>query len=249
MRTTQMQTIILGDGHLGWAIATAAGARGERTPIVGRPAFERHDRTALAGADVLIDASRGDAVRENVETALEAGVRRFVIATTGWAFDRDRVERALREAEAAAVVSANFSLGVALFGRLVETAAELFGAVAGFDPFLVEWHRREKADRPSGTALDLARRLAARHPGLASTDELEVVSIRAGASPGMHLVGFDAIGETVELRLTARDRSAYATGVLAAADWLRRRPRSPGIHPFDPVVDELLAARPDDVAA
>jgi len=244
----QTQTMILGDGHLGWAIAAAAAERGERTPLLGRPAFDRHDRAALIGADLVIDASRGEAVRANVETALDAGVRLFVIATTGWAFDRDPVERALRDADAAAVVSANFSLGVALFGRLVETAAELFGAVTGFDPYLVEWHRREKADRPSGTALDLARRLTARHPGLVSPDDLEVVSIRAGASPGMHLVGFDAVGETVELRLTARDRTAYATGVLAAADWLRRTTRAPGIHPFDPVVDELLA-RHDVLAA
>jgi 4-hydroxy-tetrahydrodipicolinate reductase len=236
-----MQTMILGDGHLGWAIAAAAGERGERTPVLGRPAFERHDRAALAGADLVIDASRGEAVRANVETALDAGVRRFVIATTGWAFDSEPVGRALRDAEASAVVSANFSLGVALFARLVESAAELFGAVAGFDPFLVEWHRRAKIDRPSGTALDLARRLTARHPGLATSDDLEIVSIRAGASPGMHLVGFDAVGETVELRLTARDRTAYATGVLAAADWLRRAPRAPSIHAFDPVVDELLA--------
>ena len=235
-----MQTMILGDGHLGWAIAAAAGERGERTPVLGRPAFDRHDRTALAGADLVIDASRGEAVRANVESALDAGVRRFVIATTGWAFDSEPVARALHDAEASAVVSANFSLGVALFARLVESAAELFGAVEGFDPFLVEWHRRAKADRPSGTALDLARRLMAGHPGLATSDDLEVVSIRAGASPGMHLVGFDAIGETVELRLTARDRTAYATGVLAAADWLRRAPRAPGIHTFDPVVDELL---------
>jgi len=244
----QTQTMILGDGHLGWAIAAAASERGERTPLLGRPAFDRHDRAAFAGADLVIDASRAGAVRANVETALDAGVRRFVIATTGWAFDRDPVERAIRDADAAAVVSANFSLGVALFGRLVETAAELFGAVAGFDPYLVEWHRRAKADRPSGTALDLARRLTARHPGLASPDDLEVVSIRAGASPGMHLVGFDAVGETVELRLTARDRTAYATGVLAATDWLRRTTRAPGIHAFDPVVDELLA-RPDVLAA
>jgi len=243
-----MQTMILGDGHLGWAIAAAAAERGERTPILGRPAFARHDRAALEGADLVIDASRGDAVRGNVEAALEAGVRRLVIATTGWVFDRDLVDRALRDADATAVASANFSLGVALFGRLVESAAELFGAVAGFDPFLVEWHRRAKVDRPSGTALELARRLTAGHPGIASTEDLEVVSIRAGASPGMHLVGFDAVGETVELRLTARDRTAYATGVLAATDWLRSSPRAPGIHPFDPVVDELLA-RPGVLAA
>jgi len=243
-----MQTIILGDGPLGWAIAAAAGQRGTRLPIIGRPASDRHDRTTLMGADIVIDASRGPAVRANVETGLEAGVRRFVIATTGRASDREPVERTLAEAGATAVVSANFSLGMALFGRLVETAAELFGAVDGFDPFLLEWHRRAKADRPSGTALDLARRMTAHRPDRQGTGDLEVVSIRAGASPGMHLVGFDAAGETVELRLTARDRSAYASGVLAAADWLGRATRTPGIHPFDPVVDELLA-RPADAAA
>jgi 4-hydroxy-tetrahydrodipicolinate reductase len=243
-----MQTIILGDGPLGWAIAAAGSQRGERIPIIGRPAFDRHDRTAVSGADIIVDASQGAAVRANVETGLEAGVRRFVIATTGWPSDREPVERALEEAGAAAVVSANFSLGMALFGRLVETAAELFGAVDGFDPFLLEWHRRAKADRPSGTALDLARRMTAHRPGRSTSDDLEIVSIRAGASPGMHLVGFDATGETIELRLTARDRSAYASGVLAAADWLGRATRTPGIHPFDPVVDELLA-RPADAAA
>jgi dihydrodipicolinate reductase len=57
----------------------------------------------------------------------------------------------------------------------------------------------------------------------------------------MHLVGFDASAETIELRLTARDRSGYATGALAAADWLMATAREPGIHPFDLVVDDLLA--------
>jgi dihydrodipicolinate reductase len=58
----------------------------------------------------------------------------------------------------------------------------------------------------------------------------------------MHLVGFDAPAETIELRLTARDRSGYAAGALAAADWLLATPRAPGVHPFDLVVDDLLAA-------
>jgi 4-hydroxy-tetrahydrodipicolinate reductase len=83
--------------------------------------------------------------------------------------------------------------------------------------------------------------MVGRHPALTTVEDLEIASVRAGASPGMHLVGFDAAGETVELRLTARDRSAYAAGVLAAADWLVRAPRAPGIHAFDPVIDELLA--------
>lgn len=237
----QQRITIVGDGHLGWAVAAAASDRGLRTPVLGRPPGARHDAVSFDRTDLVVDASVGGAVERNVGAALDAGVRRFVIATTGWSDDRETVDATLRAAGASAVAASNFSLGVALFGRLVEVATELFGAVDGFDPYLVEWHRRGKVDRPSGTALDLGRRMVGRHPAIGSLDDLEVVSIRAGASPGMHLVGFDAAGETVELRLTARDRSAYAAGVLAAADWLGRATRAPGIHPFDPVIDELLA--------
>ena len=150
----------------------------------------------------------------------------------------------MREHGAAAVAASNFSLGVVLFGRLVEAAVDLFGPLDAFDPYLVEWHRRSKRDRPSGTAPTSPGGSRSPIRASAAADDLEVVSIRAGASPGMHLVGFDAAGETVELRLTARDRSAYAAGILAAADWLERAPREPGLHAFDPIVDELIARHP-----
>jgi 4-hydroxy-tetrahydrodipicolinate reductase len=249
-----MDTIILGDGALGSAIATALGRRGDTVRLLGRPPNRGHDPAALAGADVVFDASVGEAVAGNVDAALAAGCRAFVIGTTGWDADRAAVARALHRAHASGVAAANLSLGAALFLRLVESATALFGPVGDFEPYVVEWHRRGKRDRPSGTARELARRIAAGHPRVQWTagpaepvsmsghpaDELEVVAIRAGSSPGSHLVGFDAPGETVELRLTARDRSAYAAGALAAADWLVRAPRAPGLHAFEPVVDELL---------
>ena len=243
-------TIILGDGGLGRAVGAAFEARGALSAtgplirVVGRPPGDRHESSALGDVDLIVEASRADAVVTNLAAGLEAGARRAIIATTGWDADRAAVEGLLREYGVAAVSASNFSLGVALFGRLVEAAVELFGPLEAFDPYLLEWHRRGKRDRPSGTANDLARRIAAGHPRMEHARDLEVASIRAGASPGMHLVGFDAPGETVELRLTARDRSAYATGILAAADWLERGPREPGLHPFDPVVDELIAREP-----
>ena len=236
--------LILGDGPLGRAIEAAAHGRADGTQVLGRPVGGQHRPQDLRGADVVVEASRGDAVASNVAAALDAGCRRFVIATTGWSANRAVVDALLREHGAAAVAASNFSLGVVLFGRLVEAAVGLFGPLEGFDPYLLEWHRRSKRDRPSGTATDLARRIADAHPRLTGPSDLEVVSIRAGASPGMHLVGFDAVGETIELRLTARDRSAYAAGVLAAADWLGRAPREAGIHTVDPIVDELIARQP-----
>ncbi len=244
--------LILGDGALGRAVEAAALARGRaetrrltwNVRLVGRPPGGRHDPDHLAGASLIVEASRADAVVANLAAGLHAGCRAFVIATTGWAADRARVEALLVDHAAAAVVASNFSLGVVLFGRLVEAAVELFGPLDAFDPYLVEWHRRSKRDRPSGTAADLARRIVADHPRLATADDLEVVSVRAGESPGMHLVGFDATGESIELRLTARDRSPYAAGILAAADWLERAPRATGLNAFDPIVDELIARDP-----
>jgi 4-hydroxy-tetrahydrodipicolinate reductase len=233
-----MDTIILGDGRLGHAIDDALRARGDASRLIGRPRGGRHDPPNLAGADVIVDASTADSVAANVEAAALADCRRLVIATTGWQADTARVAATLERAGAVAVVAPNLAIGSAVFLRLVDEAARLFASLADFDPYVLEWHRRAKADRPSGTAREIVRRIASR----SATGEPEVAVIRAGAAPGMHLVGFDAPSETIELRLTARDRSGYAAGALAAADWLLASHRAPGIHPFDAVVDDLLAA-------
>ena len=239
-------TIVLGHGPLGRAIDDAVRARGDAVQVLGRPVGGRHDPATLRGADVVVDASRADAVATNVEAALDAGCRAFVIATTGWQADADRVAGALRRAGGVAVVAPNLALGAALFLRLVDEAARLVAAIGGFEPSVMEWHRRSKADRPSGTAREIVRRLDLALP--ISVDEIAV--LRSGSMPGMHVVGLDGSSETIELRLTARDRSGYAAGALAAIDWLRAGLRSPGIHAFDEVVDERittarLAAEPD----
>ncbi len=233
-----MSTIILGDGPLGLAIAAALRARGDGATVLGHPLDGRHDPRALDGADVVVDASRARAVPGNLVAGLEAGCRRFLIATTGWEAARPIVADRLLGAGAAAVVAPNLSPGAALFLRLVEEASELAAALGGFEPAVVEWHRRAKADRPSGTARELVRRIA---PHL-SIDVDEVAVVRSGAMPGHHTVALDAAGETVELRLTARDRSAYAAGALTAIDWLRTTDPAPGIHAFDRVIDDRLVA-------
>jgi 4-hydroxy-tetrahydrodipicolinate reductase len=252
-----MLSIVAGDGGMGRAVAAALAGRG--TPpqaILGMPDSEAgHSPSSFRGTDILFDFTTGSAVLPNLRSALDGGVRRFVIGTTNWAGDRDAVEALLRDNHAAAVASASFSLGVMLFARLVEDAARLFGPFAEYDPYIVEWHRRTKADRPSGTALEISRRLIAAHPrktrlaqpmahGAPAPEELDVSVIRAGSAPGMHLVGFDAPGESLEMRLTARDRSAYAAGAITAADWLLAEPRSPGFHGFDDVVDSIIAKQP-----
>jgi 4-hydroxy-tetrahydrodipicolinate reductase len=242
-----MQALILGDGPFGRAVADALGAHGVALRVAGRPAAGAHDPRVFAGVDVVIDASRGDSVLGNVTAAVEGGVQRFAIATTAWESDRRRVAELLRARGAAAVAASNFSPGALVFAQLVETAARLTARLPGYEPYIVEWHRHAKADRPSGTARDLARRILAVDPsrdrmstpadGPAEAGTLEVVGVRAGTNPGRHLVGFDGPGEIIELTLTARDRGACASGVVAAVDWLLAEPRTAGLHPFEAVLD------------
>jgi 4-hydroxy-tetrahydrodipicolinate reductase len=250
-----MHLLVYGPGRLGCAIAAAATAAGWTCDLVGRPADDGR-RLAAPRADVVVDASPGAAVAGNVAHAMAAGNRSFVLAATGWDADLPRVRARLLEHDAAAVVATNLSLGAALFLRLAGIAAGWYASAGAFEPSVVEWHRRGKADRPSGTARAISRRIVAADPrwsladdtdhGVASDRDgrpvLEVAGIRAGAAPGSHLVTFDGPGESVELRITARDRTAYADGALAAARWLTASRRAAGIHPFDAVVDELLAA-------
>lgn len=247
-----MHLLVYGPGRLGSAIAAGAVAAGWPAPtLVGRALDGR--RAPATRADVVVDASRGEGLFDNLEHALSAGNRAFVLAATGWDRDVARARERLLGAGAAAVVAPNLSLGAALFLRLVETAAGWYAAAGAFEPSIVEWHRSGKADRPSGTAFAIARRITAADARWVAPDalpdgptdtrpRLEVFGVRAGAAPGTHLVTFDGPGESIELRLTARDRSAYADGALAAARWLVAEPREAGIHPFDSVVDDLLGA-------
>ncbi len=244
-----MELLIYGPGRLGGAIAGAAGDDGWTAILVGRLA-PGATRAPAPRADVVVEASVGTAVVDNLGHALAAGNRRLVLAASAWDADIARVRSLLLEHGAAAVVAPNLALGAALFLRLAEHAAAMY-ARAGFEPSIVEWHRRGKADRPSGTARAIARRVTAVDARWATPDAegdarpaLEVIGVRAGSAPGTHLVTFDGPGESVELRLTARDRQAYADGALAAARWLVREDRGPGLHPFDAVVDDLLATGP-----
>jgi len=257
-----MHLLLYGPGRLGGAITAAATDAGWACDVIGRPADDGTRRAPAPVVDVVVDTSLATAVADNVEHALAAGNRTFILAATGWDADLPRVRAMLLDHGAAAVLSTNLSLGAALFLRLAETAAGWYARAGAFEPSIVEWHRRGKADRPSGTARAIARRIVAADPRWAGPETtgaadsvgagrpvLEISGIRAGAAPGTHLVTFDGPGESVELRLTARDRTAYADGALAAARWLAREQRAPGLHPFDAVVDDLLAASPVAIPA
>jgi len=139
------------------------------------------------------------------------------------------------------VQSGNYSLGVNLLLELVKKAAATLGEE--YDVEITEMHHRHKKDAPSGTALMLAKSVAAgrgvgldekavygRHGDIGErpSGEIAVHALRGGSVVGDHTVMFAGELERVEFTHKAQDRAAFAAGALKALSWAKGR--RPGIY-------------------
>jgi len=245
-----MRIALIGYGQMGREVERAAREAGievgpiftSRTNPEGRGLTEE----ALRGVDVCVDFSTPQAVLTHIRRVAE--VRKpMVVGTTGW-YDRlDEVRPVIEQAGIGFVYGPNFCLGVTVLFRLVAYGARLLRNLPDFDPYIVEWHHRRKADHPSGTALRLGgilleqmgrkTHLVARLEGRIPSDGISVASIRAGSHPGTHRVGFDAPFETLEIAHSVRHRRAFAVGALWAARFAKDHR---GIFSFEEVIDRHL---------
>jgi 4-hydroxy-tetrahydrodipicolinate reductase len=232
-----MKVALVGYGKMGRVVEEIAPAKGME--VVERFTRERPlradeaSRQALAGV-TLVDFSVPEAVPETARAAAELSLP-LVIGTTGWQDRTDEVREVVERSGIGAVRAANFSLGVNVFYRLVEQAAQILAAVDGYDPFIHDWHHRFKLDSPSGTALEIRRRMA-RYYG---EREVPITCQRSGYVPSVHWVGFDSAADTIHLEHRARNRQGLAEGALLAARWIAGRS---GFHDFREVLDDLLPA-------
>ena len=213
-----MKLLLVGHGKMGRLVGELAGQYGCEVAGVIDPASPAHGGGPSAerwdGIDVAIDFSTPDSVPANAVVLAARGIS-LVIGTTGWSQHEADLRRAA--AGVGVVVAPNFSTGVVLFEELVSQAARLFATQTDFAAFLHEAHHAAKIDAPSGTALSLKRAMNSAGFGRS----IDVSSTRAGFIPGTHTVGFDGPAETVTLTHTARDRTAFARGALAAARWIQ----------------------------
>jgi 4-hydroxy-tetrahydrodipicolinate reductase len=171
-----------------------------------------------APADVAIDFSTADALKENFPRYVERKLP-AVIGTTGWVELLPDFRQQVDKAGLGVVASANFSIGINLFEMMVADAARIVRQHPQYGAWIHEAHHATKRDAPSGTALLLRDVMTA-----AGYDRpIDMSSTRAGAIPGIHTVGFDGTSDTIELTHTARDRRGFASGALLAAQWIQGR--------------------------
>jgi 4-hydroxy-tetrahydrodipicolinate reductase len=227
-----VRIVIVGHGKMGRAVAAMAETRGHviHATIGGteNPGGRALTAERLNGADVAVEFTRPDAVVANLERLVEAGIP-TVTGTTGWDDELGRITSLVERRDGALLHAANFSLGVHLFLRAAHDLARRFAGRAEFDAFILEEHHAAKRDAPSGTAREMQARTRASDPAR----PFPITSVRAGATPGTHVLAYDGPYERVTLGHEARSRDGFAAGALAAAEWL---PGHRGVH----TVEDML---------
>ena len=179
-------------------------------------------------ADVLVDFTSPDSVKQRTLEALSRGVR-VVIGTSGLtAADYADIERTAAEKRLGVIAAGNFSLTAALAKHFALLAAKHLPSWE-----IIDYAHAEKPDAPSGTTRELAealgevarnklasrssRRTASRRRRGASIAGTQVHSVRL---PGI-VLAFETIFGLPDERLTIRHDAGkgagpYVSGTLLA---------------------------------
>lgn len=178
-------------------------------------------------ADVLIDFTNPQAVRGNVETAIELGVRP-VVGTTGIGEeDLQRWDERLRQQQIGGLVAPNFAIGAILMMKFAAMAARYLPHVE-----IIEMHHDQKLDAPSGTAIKTAALIAQErekmkqgHPeekekltGARGADfeGMRIHSVRLPGFVAHQEVIFGGIGQSLTIRHDSLSRESFMPGVVMA---------------------------------
>jgi len=182
-------------------------------------------------ADVIIDFSLPGGTARLIDCYRDTAL---VVGTTGLDPDTDRLLDT-HSRRAPVVASPNFATGVAVLAEILAVAA---AALPTFDVEIVESHHNRKRDAPSGTALRLARAVAAARDqdfdavtvfgrqgvtGERPAGEIGIHAVRGGDIVGEHEVWLAGPGERLRLAHLATSRESFVQGALRAARWVHNK--------------------------
>lgn len=246
-----MNIALIGYGKMGHEIEKIAIDKGHQI-VLKINAENLNELTAenLSKADVAIEFSTPHTVVQNITLCASIGLP-IVVGTTAWYQEFEKVRSIIDDHKSALFYATNFSIGVNLFFKINEMAAELMKDF-DFNLSMDEIHHTHKLDAPSGTAITTAEKIMANYPGKNTwenkivTDaenirdtkkdasELMIRSIRKDEVPGTHTVYYDSDVDTIEISHIAHNRKGFAKGAVSAAEWILGKK---GIY----TMDDLLA--------
>jgi 4-hydroxy-tetrahydrodipicolinate reductase len=169
--------------------------------------------------DVLVDFTTRPATQDVARRAIEAGAA-FITGSSEWNDDeRAALARTCVQKSGRALIVPNFAIGAVLMMRFSAEAAKFFPGVE-----IVEMHRAEKRDKPSGTAAATARAIA-ENGGPAG---VPIHSVRLPGLLAHQAVIFGNTGELLTIRHDSLSRDSFAAGIVLAICGVEKLPA--GLH-------------------
>ena len=166
--------------------------------------------------DLAVDFSLAEADLTSVEAAAERGKPAVVGVTALSQRQQDRMRELASDIPL--LYAANFTAGIALLNRWARIMRQLAQqADAPLGARIAEIHHASKKDKPSGTALALARHL-----------DLPAEQVQASRTDDIgdeceHRVWLELDGEKIEV-IHRAPRRCFAAGALQAGRWLVDQP-------------------------
>lgn len=220
--------------HAGKTLGEVIGIEG-----LGAPIFGNAEDALRTNPDVFVEYTKPDIAKHHVLSALRHGAH-VVIGTSGLSNeDYEEIDAVAHEARRGVLAVGNFALTVVLLQKFAEMAAKY---IPHWE--LIDYAHAGKRDAPSGTARELANRLAQiRQPELeVPLDSIDGVKESRGAQlqgtqvhsirlPG-YVISIDAIFGMPDQKLILRHESGtsaepYVDGALLA---IREVSKLVGVH-------------------
>lgn len=188
--------------------------------------WENH-KTSIEESDVIIDFSQPDVVVSNIKQAFELN-KPIVVGTTGWDNQKEEIRQLCLANDQAIFVASNFSIGVNIFFEINTLLAKFMNHYPEYDSSIEEIHHTQKLDKPSGTAIELAKQMleqiSNKHRYTLDSkmkhSDLMIVSKRLDDIPGTHKVTYASEVDQIEIKHTAHNRKGFASGAVMAAEWI-----------------------------
>lgn len=221
---------IIGYGKMGRAIEKIAKNRNHHILLC----YDETPTTSLlktVNLDVVIEFSQPDSVFNNIKICIENNIP-VVCGTTGWLNKMEVIKKICKEKNGALLYSSNFSIGMNIFFEINKKLSKLmFPHTKDYEVTIDETHHLEKIDKPSGTALSLAKDII--HNKMKKTwiidkkrttiDQILILSKRLGNVTGDHSVIYKSNIDKIEVKHKAYNRNGFAIGAVIAAEWIKNK--------------------------
>lgn len=162
--------------------------------------------------DVIVDFTPRPVTQAVARAAVERGISPVVGSSEWNVSEREALQKLCEARHVGAIIVPNFAIGAILMMNFAEQAARYFPSCE-----IVEMHRADKRDKPSGTAAATAERIVAGGGG----PDVPIHSVRMQGLLSHQEVLFSNTGELLTIRHDSFSSESFAGGIIAAVRAVR----------------------------